>query len=270
MTYAQLKKQLSHLPENEVNTLICHVHGISPSHLLASRDNLAEHSDKVLEYARRLDSGEPLQYILNSADFYGFEFYVDRRVLIPRFDTETLVDYCIKNIPQNTVFADICAGSGCIGISVLRHRPDLFCIFADISDSALDVCRINAHKCESGISERAKFIRFDALNAESYSLLGSVKTVVSNPPYIRSDVIPTLDRQVLHEPKLALDGGDDGLDFYRTMTANIRSSLGKDVHIIYEIGYDQAQDLKNIASVNGYGCKILHDISGNCRVAVLD
>ncbi len=268
MTYFQLQKQLEHLPKNEVNTLICHAHGITLPQLIMHRENEAESADTVLEYAERLEKGEPVQYITNKADFYGLEFFVDNRVLIPRFDTEALVEYCIENIPQDTVFADICCGSGCIGISILKNRPDLSCIFADISDGALQVCRQNAEAL--GVYKRSSFMSFDALDADCYLRLQNVTTVVSNPPYIRSCVIPTLDKQVLHEPLIALDGGDDGMDLYRAITKHSRSTLECVTHILYEIGYDQEKDITAVACENRYSCRVIRDLSGNCRVAVLD
>ncbi len=267
MTYFQLQNQLKHLPKNEVNVLICHAHGINTAELIARRGDEAPEASAVLEYAARLESGEPLQYITGKADFYGLEFFVDSRVLIPRFDTETPVEYCIKNIPENSIFADICCGSGCIGISILKNRPDLSCIFADISVGALQVSKQNAERL--GVSDRSRFLSFDALDVRSYAQLESVSTVVSNPPYIRSDVVPTLDRQVLREPVIALDGGGDGMKFYRAITEFSHSTLGNDTHIIYEIGYDQESDITAVARDNGYCCTVIRDLSGNCRVAVL-
>ncbi len=270
MTYLQLSKQYPHLPTNEINTLICHICGLSPAEFLACRgEDISDgHLERITDGIKRLEDGEPIQYITGTAYFYGFEFFVDRRVLIPRFDTETVVEYCISNIPKNSLFADICCGSGCIGLSVLKHRADLKCIFADISTDALDVCTANAKRI--GISEKQAVItEFDALDKERYGILKGISAAVSNPPYIASDTVPTLDRQVLYEPVMALDGGSDGLDFYRTVTKNILSCFDGRAHIIYEIGYDQSDALTRIAADNGLRCNISNDLSGNPRMAVL-
>ncbi len=270
MTYRELTKKHSDIPKNEINTLICHVCGLTDTQLLSERDS--DIPDRLYEELsdgiRRLTDGEPIQYITNKAYFYGLDFHVDPRVLIPRFDTETVTEYCIKNIPQNAVFADICCGSGCIGISILKNRHDLSCIFADISDGALQISRSNSERW--GVADRATFITFDALDKSSYDALRGLSAVVSNPPYIRSSVVHTLEKQVLHEPHIALDGGTDGLDFYRAITENCTSCFEKNTHIIYEIGYDQADDICITASKNGLSCRIINDLSGNCRVAVLN
>ncbi len=222
---------------------------------------------QVLDAYRKLKRDAPIQYIVGKCDFYGMEFYVDKSVLIPRFDTEVVVEHCIKNLPEGICFADLCCGSGCIGLSILKHRPDLKCVFADISRPALHVCRKNAEKFE--LSDRCNIIRADVTLTETYKKLRGISYIVSNPPYVKTAVVPTLDLRVLSEPYIALDGGADGLDFYRAITANCVNFLGKRTHIIYEIGYDEASDVIKTAKGHGMSCDIIKDLSGNDRVAVL-
>ncbi len=229
------------------------------------KELLAEHfgSGEDLDLAKkRVESGEPLAYVIGEWYFYGLTFKLNRSCLIPRPDTEHIVEAAIKRIAKNGRFADLCTGSGCIAISVLKNRPDLSCEAYDISDEALSAARENASL--NGVS--AQFSVLDVLSAEPQ--IGIYDAVVSNPPYIKSEVIPTLPT-VQKEPMAALDGGEDGLIFYREIVGRYKTSLKENGIFIFEIGYDQGQDIKRIAEENGFSCEVMKDYGGNDRVAIM-
>lgn len=226
-------------------------------------------SGEALDRAKqRVVNGEPLAYVLGEWFFYGLTFKLNDACLIPRPDTEHTVDKAIELIPKNTVIADLCTGSGCIAISILKHRQDLTCVAVDISEKALTVARENAKA--NGVLQRVTFVCADLLTEAPTEILGEQKlgAIVSNPPYIRTDVIPSLET-VRHEPIAALDGGDDGLVFYRALTKGYKSLLDDNGVILFEIGYDQADAIRKIASTQGYSCTIFKDYGQNDRVAVL-
>ncbi len=211
---------------------------------------------------RRMENGEPLAYILGEWYFYDETYKVSPDCLIPRPETEHLVEWLIKNLPINGTFADLCTGSGCIAISTLVHRKDLTAVAVDISDKALKIAKENA--IMNGVSDRISFICADVLYD---SPLGETKfdAVVSNPPYIRSDIIDTLSIQVKNEPRIALDGGCDGLDFYRVLFDRYKQNVCHNGTVICEIGYDQGQVLKEL-----FDCQVMKDYSGNDRIAILN
>ncbi len=211
---------------------------------------------------KRVEGGEPLAYVLGEWYFYGLTFKVDESCLIPRPDTEHIVEKAISLLPRNGIFADLCTGSGCIAISVVKNRPDLTCTAYDISSSALKKARENA--CLNGTSVDFKQADIFLLNLSEKSL----DAIISNPPYIPSDVVPTLDT-VQKEPVTALDGGRDGLDFYRHIVSRFGRALKDGGAFIFEIGYDQAEALRGIAEENGFNCDITKDYGGNDRVAFL-
>ena len=214
------------------------------------------------EAVNRVESGEPLAYVIGEWYFYGLTFKLNSSCLIPRPDTEHIVDAAISRVPKGGRVADLCTGSGCILISVLKNRPDLCGEGYDISEGALLMARENASAC--GVN--ADFFRLDVLGAEPEK--GIYDAVISNPPYIKSSVIPTLET-VQREPMAALDGGEDGLIFYREIVRRYKPSLKENGIFVFEIGYDQGEDIKAIASENGLDCEVTKDYGGNDRVAVL-
>ncbi len=210
----------------------------------------------------RLERGEPFAYVLGEWYFYDETYKVSPDCLIPRPETEHLVEWLINNLPQNGIFADLCTGSGCIAISTLVHRKDLTAVAVDISEKALEVAKENA--LANGVTDRISFVHADVLRERS---LGESKydAVVSNPPYIRSDIIDTLSVQVKNEPRIALDGGEDGLDFYRVLFTEYKKNAKTNGAVICEIGYDQGKALQKL-----FGCRIMKDYSGNDRIALLN
>lgn len=209
----------------------------------------------------RLENCEPLAYIIGEWYFYDEVYKVSPACLIPRPETEHVVEFLIKNLPPNGFFADLCTGSGCIAISTLVHRPDCRAVAVDISESALAVAKVNAES--NGVSDRITFIKNDitAENALGSSLFDAI---ASNPPYINSGVIDTLQPEVLKEPRIALDGGSDGLDFYRTLLGSYRANIKPGGFLVCEIGFDHGQRLRDLC-----GCGIKKDYSGNDRVMIL-
>lgn len=208
----------------------------------------------------RLSAREPLAYILGEWGFYDQIYKVSPDCLIPRPDTEHVVDKLIELLPQNGRFLDLCTGSGCITVSTLVHRTDASALAVDISEGAVSIAKENAEKYS--VSDRAVFlckdVKEDFLEEEKFDI------IVSNPPYIASSVINTLEPELFYEPRIALDGGDDGLDFYRTIISKYKKHLKIGGLMIFEIGYDQGDALRDL------GASTIHkDYGGNDRVAVL-
>ena len=229
---------------------------------------LREHFPKASDFraaaSRMLDLHEPLAYIIGEWYFYGETYRLNRDCLIPRPETEHVVDELIRRLPQNGVFADLCTGSGCIAVSALVHRKDASCLAVDISEGALSMARENAER--NGVGDRITLKKADILRDPPKTVLDGRRfdIIVSNPPYINSSVIETLSDEVRQEPRLALDGGEDGMNFYRVLLDGYLSCLNKGGLLILEIGYDQAERIRAL-----HPCDILKDYSGNDRVAVI-
>lgn len=216
----------------------------------------------------RLKSGEPLQYVLGKWDFYESEFYVGKGVLIPRPETEELVDLAVCSAKQmrSPLVYDLCSGSGCIGISIAKAVPaaDVFCV--EKSADAMTYLLKNA----DGV-HNAHPVLGDVLNVDSFSQIAenSVDMIVSNPPYIRSSEISALQREVQFEPKEALDGGESGLDFYRYIIKSWKRFLKPGGKLLFEIGNEQGSAVKSLLSDSGYNhIQIQNDLYGNPRIAV--
>lgn len=229
--------------------LLLEKHGYSRDALLLGKD--IDCSLLISDFERAVN-GEPLGYILGKVPFWQEEYFVEEGVLIPRSDSEALVEEAIRRIPQNTHFVDICTGSGCIGISVLRARQDLTATLLDISPVAERVAKKNINAL--GVSDRCEFRRFDLFSDS----LPDCSTVIMNPPYITRDEMKSLPENVKREPALALDGGEDGLDFYRFVADDHAYS---DKLLIFEIGYKQGNSLCRLFN----GGEIIKDLCGNDR-----
>lgn len=226
------------------------------------------HPDEEIDFAefekllkQRLD-GVPVQYIAGFTEFMGLKFKVDENVLVPRQDTEILVETVISLKKESPDILDVCTGSGCIIISLLKYIKGSNGTAIDVSEKALDIANQNAKENGTDIS----FIRKDVLKLESFDKKYDV--IVSNPPYIETNVIETLDEKVKnYEPKIALDGGGDGLLFYRKITGLAKNALNKDGYLLYEIGYNQGEKVKKIMSEKGFSdVLIIKDYQGNDRV----
>ena len=212
---------------------------------------------------RRADR-EPLQYIIGNVGFYREEYKVTPDCLIPRSDTEILVDYAVKNIPEGEIFADLCSGSGCIGISTLKNTNNTRCDSYDISDGALALTLENA--ALNGVKERLTAIKKDLLKEE---ISGEYFAILSNPPYIPRAVYENLEKEIFSEPEIAFVGGEDGLVFYERLIPVCMNKLKEGGFIAFEIGYDQGESLKRLAEHYGLSFELIKDYSGNDRVVVL-
>lgn len=246
--------------EFEARLLVREILGVPDYEILSGGDYRSEKLDDAVS---RREKREPLQYILGKWWFYGREFYVDRSCLCPRPDTETLVEAAVKEIPEGGTFCDIGTGSGAIAVSVLCERPDLACVAVDISPGALAAAEKNARK--HGVFDRCAFAICDALDPEKLNSLGRFDAVLSNPPYIPSEEINGLSPEVLSEPRAALDGGGDGLDFYRSI---LSCEMLKDERSFYmfEIGKGQYGGVLSLAAKKGLGGTPYFDLSGIKRV----
>lgn len=212
---------------------------------------------------RRADR-EPLAYIIGNIDFYNENYLVTPDCLIPRSDTELLVDIAVSLIPVGESFVDIGTGSGCVALSTLKNTKNTTATAVDISEGALSVAKKNAELL--GVSERVKFVLSDAS-------LGPVCdrafAVLSNPPYVADECYKTLEPEIFKEPKSAFVGGKDGGDFYRILTPMYRDIIDPKGFIAYEIGYDQGDMLRSIAEENKMSCRIYKDMGSRDRVALL-
>lgn len=209
---------------------------------------------------------EPLQYILGRTWFFGHEFYVDGRVLIPRFDTEVLVDTVLGWISltkgeEPLRMLDLCTGSGCVLLTVMRESGrEIEGTGTDISGEALEVASLNAER----LGVEPDLLRGDLFGPAK----GNYDIITANPPYIPSDVIPTLSDEVKgHEPLLALDGEADGLHFYRRIAAGASAHLKDGGLLALEIGYDQAEAVSDLLRGEGFSdISVIKDLSGLDRV----
>ena len=213
----------------------------------------------------KIRNGTPLQYITHSQEFMKMNFFVNENVLIPRVDTECVVEEAIKiaNMTNAKKILDLCTGSGVIAISLAKYIYGSEITAIDISDKALEVAKRNAKSNE--VENQIKFIKsnlYENLPNEKYDI------IISNPPYVKREVIKTLDKEVRKEPKLALDGGYDGLDFYRKIIPNAYQYLKHQGHICLEIGFDQKADVLEIIKDNGNFVKAYckKDLYDNDRV----
>ena len=225
--------------------------------------DLAASLEKYREGIRRRSEREPLQQILGTAPFYGLDFFVNEHVLVPRGDTEVLVEAVIEDLDgsgKGITSLDLCTGSGCIGITLAKHTG-MQVTLSDISEEALAVARRNARKyapdCEIVQSDL-----FEAIPGRRFGI------ITCNPPYIADDVIPTLMPEVKdHEPYIALSGGTDGLDFYRRLAGEALFHLFPHGRIYLEIGFDQGKDVSRLLTENGFtDVKVHKDYCGNDRV----
>lgn len=216
---------------------------------------------------RRRAAREPLQYIIGEVGFYREVYRVSPDCLIPRSDTEILVDYAVRHIPAGERFLDLCTGSGCIAISTLKSTRDTTAMAVDISDGALKIARENAER--NGVSERLTLAKCDVLSDEIAPCAGGYFAVLSNPPYIERSVYESLESELFFEPRIALVAEDGGLEFYRRLVPLGLSLLKEGGFVALEIGYDQADALRGVAAEHGREVEIIKDYGGNDRVAVI-
>jgi release factor glutamine methyltransferase len=210
-------------------------------------------------------NGRPIAYIVGNREFMGLDFYVQEGVLIPRPDTEILVEEVIKlgTTKKNPTILDLCTGSGAIAVSIAKYLPNCKVYASDISQKAIEIAKMNAKNNDVDV----EFIKSDLFE----KLIGmKFDIIVSNPPYIRTSVIKTLDAEVQKEPMLALDGGKDGLDFYRRIVEEAYSHLKYNSYLCFEIGYDQKEEVTEIINKEKIYSETYSkkDLYGNDRIII--
>lgn len=220
---------------------------------------------KILSLVKKRSEGYPLQYLLGQWEFYGYPFKVNENVLIPRADTELIIEnvleICRKNNLTSPKIADLCSGSGCIAITLKKQIPSAEVYAMEISKKAVEIIHSNAVLNNVEIN----IFNDDVLNPETENL-PIFDIIVSNPPYLTQQEMDTLQKEVTFEPSLALFGGADGLDFYRRMTSVWKNFLRKDGWLIYESGDGQHEDIKNILGKNNfYNITLSRDLNNIIR-----
>lgn len=235
--------------------LLCYVSGKSHEQIIADRERYAsqEICDAMENAVQRVLMGEPLAYVLGEWSFYGMPLFVDKNVLIPRDDTCAVTQLAIKRglfLEQDPRILDLCTGSGCIGLAVASRVKDARVTLADISREALAVAKKNISR--SKLSARVSCVQADVMEPAS-SFLGKFDMIVSNPPYITTEEMDALPDSVKKfEPKLALHGGRDGLDFYRAIVKNYTDALKPGGYLCLEFGMGQGDAVSEILEKNGY------------------
>lgn len=225
-----------------------------------------DQTDNYINSIKKISTGIPIQYITNNQEFMNLNFYVDENVLIPQPDTETLVEEVINEYKEKKCeILDLCTGSGAIAISLAKYINESNIVASDISMKALQIAKLNAEK--NLVRKKIEFIEsdmFDKIYKEDFDI------IVSNPPYIKTKVIEKLDRQVKNEPYIALDGGADGLKFYKIIIENAYKYIKNEGKVFLEIGYDQKNELINLFKENNHYENIYSkkDLGGNDRIIV--
>ncbi|MCR4694815.1 MAG: peptide chain release factor N(5)-glutamine methyltransferase [Pseudobutyrivibrio sp.] len=243
--------------------LLSHVSGMTRSdYILKGEDQMPEaEMNKYRAVLEKRADHTPLQYITGDQDFMGLTFLVNENVLIPRQDTEDLVEHAIKCCPEGARVLDLCTGSGCVIISLVAKKEGVSGLGTDISEKALEVAKVNAARLAPG---RVDFVWGDMFEPVD----GKFDMILSNPPYIPSEVVDGLEPEVKdHEPRLALDGTQDGLFFYRTITSQAPAYLKEGGCLMVEIGYDQGEDVADLFTSAGFkNVEVIKDLAKNDRI----
>ena len=254
----------------EAREILCAASGKTAEELyrdisLYTTETIAEQALALQE--RRL-AGEPIAYLVGEWSFCGLPFYVSPAALIPRVDTEMLAQLAMNRLKEHqgsTRVLDLCAGTGCVGLTVAALMKNTRAVLVDLSDGALDLCKRNIRRHK--LTGRAVYLKGDALQPPSHAL-GQFDVLVCNPPYIPTGDLAGLDSSVKDfEPMMALDGGADGLDFYRGITSLWQPALKPGGHLLYEVGIGQAEQVAWLLVKAGYeNIRITRDTGGIDRV----
>ena len=254
-TRARLKRAGIEAAQLEARELVCYAADKSREqlyrdmHLYVSAE-LEKRVDDLVK--RRLD-GEPVAYIIGEWEFYGLGLNISQDVLIPRADTEVLAERGIQKARaagEGARVLDLCAGSGCVGLAVAANVPECRVVLGELSEGALRTCKQNVRR--NNLNARVTCLSVDAMEPPASSLW-DFDVIVSNPPYIPTADIETLDHSVKDfEPHMALDGGEDGLDFYRFIAAKWKTALRLGGTLLFEVGIGQAPAVEEILALNGY------------------
>ena len=266
-----LKQNKIEEPMLKARALLAFVLNVSKEYVMINGE---KEVDSMLEkkyntLLKKLANNEPLQYITNFQEFMGLQFYINENVLIPRPDTETLAEAVLKHVGADPVSAhcrtilDLCTGSGAIAVSLAKRIPNAKVTATDVSPKTLKVAEKNAKI--NGVVDKIKFIESDMFNKVS----GKYDIIVSNPPYIDKEHMKSLSKEVKKEPLIALDGGEDGLKFYRIITEEGKKYLNDNGWLFLEIGYNQRESVCEILRNQGYeDVACIKDLAGNDRVVM--
>ncbi len=273
----KIKEQLAGTNGFEIGDekhILCEILEISPAKMLL-KDIFTDSEIKQVERAvEQMTMGKPLDKILGKKNFYGRDFVVNENVLTPRKETEILVEQsleqlstiCSKNVDKIRVL-DLCCGSGCCGLTIAKEwekKGNVEVVLCDISPQALAIATQNANNLQAINIKVVCGDMFEHLKREE-----KFDIIISNPPYIKSQDINSLDQQVRDfDPILALDGGDDGLQFYRIISKQAKNYLKKGGCVLVEIGYDQGKVVQKMFEENGFKTHIVKDYSANDRVVM--
>jgi len=258
-------------PDLDARLIVAHAVGCDPNDVVLHEDRAVDDAvaRRAMALAERRIAGEPVARIVGHKEFYGLDLRLTPATLVPRPDTETLVDAALavvegwwgRDAPIRIV--DLGTGSGAILLALLSELPGACGVGVDASQEAVRTVRDNARRL--GLAERAQFVVGDWSAA-----VGVADVVVANPPYIETAVIATLDREVRdHDPRLALDGGRDGLDAIRTIVADLGRILAADGSALIEIGIGQGEAVRDIAESAGFAARLERDLAGSERVAIV-
>ena len=254
-TRARLKKAGVEAAQLEAREILCFATGKTKEQLVRDMPLYAsgDLEGQVEALVQRRLAGEPVAYIVGEWEFYGLSLDISSDVLIPRADTEVLAERGIlkaKAAGEGCRVLDLCAGSGCVGLAVAVHAPQCRVVLGELSEGALRVCKQNVRR--NGLNARVTCLSVDAM-APPASALWDFDVLVCNPPYIPTGDIQGLDISVRdYEPLMALDGGEDGLDFYRFIAAKWKSAIRLGGSLIFEVGIGQSQDVEEILAQNGF------------------
>ena len=236
-----------------------------------SKEVILSHGDNEIDvdkyemlepYLDKIIEGIPVQYLVNEQEFYGLKFFVNENVLIPQPDTEIIVEEALNIISDGDRVLDLCTGSGVIGVTI-ANKKNANVVASDISKKALEVARINADNLGDS---KVTLVESDLFE----NIEGKFNVIVSNPPYIKKDVIRTLSKEVQNEPIIALDGGIDGLDFYKKIVEEALNYLEDGGYLLLEIGYDQKEEVLNLVINKNYkDIRVRKDLSNNDRVVIM-
>ena len=251
---------LEYVCETDRNTLLAH----------GDREVTQEEYKRYQELLEKRAAHVPLQHLTGHQDFMGLDFLVNDQVLIPRQDTEILVEEVLRDLHDGMRILDMCTGSGCILLSLLQYSNDCEGVGVDLSEGALQVAEANYDRLKREKPEmKATFLKSDLFReAAEFSGEDKFDLIVSNPPYIRTDVVEGLMPEVRdHEPRMALDGLEDGLHFYREITREATKYLVNGGSLYYEIGYDQSEAVRDIMEQEGFAeIQVVQDYAGLDRV----
>ena len=250
------KFKKSDIDESDAEWIYSLVLGVKRSELTEERMVTPAESKKISDIIRKRLTGRPLWYVIGDTEFYGCTIKVDERALIPRPETELLADYAVKSIEDGDKVLDLCTGSGCIAVSVAKKcaQKRVSVTAADLSDAAIMLAEENAKA--NGVS--VDFVQSDMFR----NVRGRFNVIICNPPYIKSEEIPLLQKEVReYEPKIALDGGADGLDFYRQIAKSVRSYLARDGILLLECGEGQPEEILKLFEKRDYAM-VMKDLNG--------